>query len=264
MKKTYTLLFLLIFCSCNPRAYYLSPFNINCNTYYARPMLADSVKSAIYGSVLLTNGTANDNAGDAVYNGQLSLHRSHTAKHIQVYYGANLALGAYKTGTYSYNGNIAFLNQDEINGKSGSKFFGGGWLNGGVNLVIPIKQHEFRVLGIESSLGKEWGSYYDFRKGLSDSAASSVFRDDRFGSVGLSTEMVFRARKAAVGMKFAYGESFYRNLDKGRSVSKPFYLERGYYSTTFSLTKQYWTISAQLNAGVYASSAQLGFSYRLH
>ena len=64
-------------------------------------------------------------------------------------------------------------------------------------------------------------------------------------------------------MKFAYGESFYKNLNQGRTVTKPFYLERGYYSTTFSITKEILTISMQLNAGVYATSGQLGFTWRL-
>jgi hypothetical protein len=226
-------------------------------------MIADSVKSAIYATALFTDGSANDKGNDGVYNAQFSLHRSHTTKYFQAYYGGNIAVGRYNVSDYSYNNNRAFLNKDEINSKAGGKFFGGGWLNGGINIVIPMKQHEFRVLGIESSLGKEWGDYYDFRKGLSDSAASTIFRDDRFGSIGLCTEMVFRARKSAVGMKFAYGESFYKNLNQERTVTKPFYLERGYYSTTFSLTKEILTISMQLNAGAYATSAQLGFTWRL-
>lgn len=258
MNRTVTLISfitILFFSSCNYNVYYVSPFNINCNTYYARPLVSDSIRSAIYGTTLISTGSQNYGR-DNPLSVQLSLHRSHTFRYLQAYYGANLAVGTYLLGENNYL----------VNRNYDGRYFGGGWANGGINLVIPVKQHEFRVLGIESSFGKEWGDYLQFRNHLPDSVANIIYRNNRFGSIGLSTEMVFKARNGAIGMKFAYGESFYRNIDKERSLarSKSVYLPPGYYSTTFSYTKQKYTLSIQLNADEHATSGQLGFTYKLN
>lgn len=268
MKKNFTYLLLLtviVASSCNRRAYYLSPFNANSNSYYTKPMVADSVKSAFYASGGASLGWANYQGSDNLYNAQFSLHRSHTGTNIQAFYGVTAALGLYRVKALK-NDSTLFFDPYEINKGGADQFFGGVWFNGGVNAVIPFEKAEWRVLGIQAAWGKEWGDYYQFRRSLADSAASTIYKDDRFGNIGLTTEVVWRLKNnGAIGMKFAYGETFYRkNIDLSKSTSTyTYYLEPGYYTGTFHVTKENTTFYMQFNKAAYATILQFGVNCKI-
>jgi len=252
--------------SCAKRAYYLSPFPANSNAYYAKPSVSDSITSALYASGGLAIGYFNYDGTDKGYHGQFSIHHSITGPHVQAFYGANVALGVYEAKQINKDSTDYFYPR-VINKRAGDLFYGGAWVNGGVNAVIPFaNKHEWRVFGLQAAFGKEWGEYYEFRRDMPIEAVSSVYKDDRFGSIGINTEVVWTLdRGAHVGMKFAYGESFYRKIID-QSKSEPdynYYLGNGYYSGTFHFTREFTTFYAQLNRAPYATTVQLGLTFRI-
>jgi hypothetical protein len=74
---------------------YLSPLDSQTMPYHTIPFKSDSLKSAIYGSLVYSTGTANDRGLDWVGAGQASIYRSHNLGNFQAYYGANITLGTY-------------------------------------------------------------------------------------------------------------------------------------------------------------------------
>jgi hypothetical protein len=266
----------VVFSSCVRRAYYLSPFNGNANTYFAKPLLADSAKSATYVSATFTAGAANDeyytydsainrSLSDNLHAFQFSFHRSHTAKFFQAYYGASFTTGRYEVTRYDslhYDSNYANADMSKV--QTGNKYYAGAGLVGGINLVIPFrKRHEWRVIGVETSIGKEWGDYLDFRKSLPDSSASAITRNDHYGYVGLTSELVFKNRQNAFGVKWALGSSLFKTIEIGKSDISSTYLVPLYFSATFQYSRPKFTAFLQLNKTNHAESIQLGSSYKL-
>jgi hypothetical protein len=251
--------------SCFRQAYFLSPFNTTTNYYHAIPLNSDSIKSATYISGAVSAGGANDFYNDEVYSLHGYFHRSHSFKKFQAYYGANASVGSYpvEPGSY-YSGNY---NNPPINYDAGSKFFGGFGISGGMNLVMPMgTRHEWRVIGIETSLQNEYGQYLDFRKRIPDSAADAIHKHTLFTTVGLTTEFVFKLKKGgSIGYKLAIGSSlqktnrfYYGYYDNYRASFVPAYI-----SNTFQITRNQVTGFGQLNLGSYAANFQAGISYRL-
>ena len=102
------------------------------------------------------------------------------------FYGAVAFAGDYDVNKWVYEG------QGVTNLQPGDKFFGGVGAFGGASLARPIGRFgEWRYIGIEGSLSKEFGSYYQFRKNLADSLAQEIDRKNYLGSLGLSTEWIF-------------------------------------------------------------------------
>jgi len=279
MNRNSTLLFLLIlfvFSSCARKSYYLSPFNGNAMTYYAKPLLADSAKSATYFSATFTAGDPNneyytydDNnkkqLSDNLEAFQFSFHRSHTSKFFQAYYGASFTTGTYEVTRYDslhYEGNYAGADLSKLLG--GHKYFAGAGLVGGINLVMPLRRgHEWRVLGIETSIGKEWGDYLNFRKSMPDSSAIAISKNDHYGYIGLTSELVFKKRQNTFGIKWALGSSLYKTIELGRSDLRTTYVVPIYFSTTFQYSRPKFTVFTQINVTDHSESFQLGASYKL-
>jgi hypothetical protein len=280
MNRNSTLFFLLVpvvFSSCARKSYYLSPFDGNATTYYAKPLLADSAKSATYlGAAFTTGGPNNeyytfddDNSGkrlsDNLKSFQFSFHRSHTSKFFQAYYGASFTTGTYEVTRYDslhYEGNYAGADLSKVLG--GHKYFAGAGLVGGINLVVPLpKGREWRVLGIETSIGKEWGDYLNFRKSMPDSSATAISRNDHYGYIGITSELVFKKRQNAFGIKWALGSSLYQTIELGRSDVRTAYVAPIYFSTTFQFSRPKFTVFTQITGTDHSESFQLGASYKL-
>lgn len=252
---------------CYRQVYFLSPLNANTNFYHAIPLRSDTIKSATYLSGTVSIGGANDYYEDQVFSFNGYFHRSHAFNSIQAYYGANFSLGSYNVGqSYYYNPYTTPL----VNYDYGRKFFGSVGVSGGMNLVIPMgSRHEWRVIGIETTLQKEYGSYLSFRKSLPDSAATAITRNNLFISGGLTTEFVFKIRRrGTIGYKLAIGSSFQKtpkfyyyygnNGDHYYQSVSPFYI-----SNTLQITRNKVTGFIQINGGEYAANFQTGISYKL-
>ena len=209
-----SLVAVLIFTSCIQKAYYQSPVLGNIPTYHAMPVASDSLKSAVYATATLSLGGMNDRLRDNVFSFQGGLHRSHVIDHFRMYYGASLAVGNYNVQRYDYfYYDTYYTDTMSINKNAGGKFFGAYGAYGGISAAAPMgRRGEWRYIGIEGNLFNEFGDYYTFRKNLPDTAATTIDKKKYLGSLGISTELVFKGRSQnKFGMKFAFG-SYLRSL----------------------------------------------------
>jgi hypothetical protein len=269
---------IFLYCSCTPerQGYLLSPLNASSNTYRAIPMKMDSLKSGIYVNGILSTGSANDRAADHVTMFQGSLHRSNNFGIFQAYYGANLSLGSYYIEDYynfSHNYNAGYGYPyliDSSNHIPGThKFFGSYGISGGINIVathqhIRVYRHsEWRILGLETSLQREFGSYSDMRGKLPDTAANIIFRKQFSAYLGLYSEWLWTNRdKIEFGFKLAAG----MDLCPGSNYTHyyaPSILPLYSFSVAYHMKKDRFTCFIQTNFGTYADNIQFGISYRL-
>lgn len=269
MKSTsYCLLLLLCSSSCiTPRAYLMSPMDINSNSYHSLPTTADSNKSATYASVTLNMGGSNQECRDVVLGGRGDIHRGYQFGHFQAYYGGGLSLGNYSLSDSYHYSNYYYsnygLNDTTYHFIASNKFFGSYGLYGGINLVIPFGngRGEWRVIGFETSFNKEFGSYLQFRKSLPDSAADIVATYDHMFTLGGTSEIVGISRHGTeIGYKWALGSVLFPNgnYHGDETNSRP-----NYFSQTLHVTKQKVTGFMQLNIGTHAASVQFGVNYNL-
>lgn len=209
---------LLPFASCAPRqGMYLSPLDSQAIPYHNIPFKSDSLKSAIYGSLVYTAGTANDKGADWIHAGQAYIYRSHNLGPVQAYYGMNITMGVYGVSDF-YNSHYrpVPLSQIQIGAPNETPIdtfyhipahkysFGSYGISGGINGVKNMGRMEWRYLGFETTLQKEFGDYYTFRKNLPDTAANIIFKNNLTGTMGIYTESLWRNRyMTEFGFKFA-------------------------------------------------------------
>jgi hypothetical protein len=244
--------------------YLMSPLDLNSNTYHAMPLHSDSIRSAIYGNLGITNGIYNYEGRDNLYSFSGQFHRSHDFRGFQAYYGAGLSIGSYHVSPYSiYEIEGIPLRDTLISVSTGShQFFGAYGFNGGMNLVVPLPGGgEWRIIGFETFVGKEFGSYLNFRKSLPDSAGNILETNAWTETLGGTSEILWKRRSGTeLGYKIALGGTFisagtYRG---NRSYDLPYY-----FSHTFHLSKGNFTGYCQLNFGVHSGSFQFGMNYQL-
>jgi hypothetical protein len=267
MKKTlYPILVMLSLTSCITSSYYMSPFSSSSDPYHAIPLKSDSVKSASYAGGIFTVGGANINWNDPVYSFQANIYRAHNFGHFQAYYGVGGNIGNYHVERYEN-----YVDDPNAPG-AGSRIipennyvFAGAHFNGGINAVIPFRNGgEWRVIGLETSVQKEFGDYANFRRNLKDSMADYVLKKTTTATFGFATDIIGRSRHGAqFGYKVAWGtvlnpNSDYSREDPNRNINPLFY-----FSQTLHLTKGPVTGFAQVNMGSYAGSFQFGMIYQL-
>jgi len=270
MKKK-TLLFLLVislvFSNCVSSSYFYSPTISSSNPYHAIPLQSDSTKGATYVSGIITLGGANESLRDNAFSFQGRIHRSNNFGNFQAYYGANLTLGVYHVSEFdNYYHSYSYPYYDSnYHYYSSNNFFGSYGFNGGINAVISLPRGEWRPIGIETSVQREFGSYYSFRKNLPDSAANGIFKKNTTGTIGIYTDIIHKSRHGAeFGYKLSFGfvinpSSDYAHVYNPNAVGALVYI-----SNTLHLTKGNVTGFAQINLGnAYAANVQLGINYQL-
>jgi hypothetical protein len=257
---------LLSSCMVHRQGMYLSPTNSLVNTYHTIPHQSDSLKSAIYASLVFSTGTANDSGYDRIMAGQASFYRSHNLGKCQAYYGANLTLGGYSLADF-YNSHYYYYSGSPIDTfyhiPANKYFFGSYGLSAGFNGVATHHRGEWRYLGVEAAIQKEFGNYYPFRKSLPDSAANIIFRNNLTGIIGLYTDALWSYRD---GNQFGIKFSVYRLLNaETEYTSQNAYniFPVIFFSLTLHGTGKRFTGFIQFNAGTKASSFQIGTSYRI-
>jgi hypothetical protein len=280
------ILVICLFSSCMEarQGYYLSPGNANTNPYHPIPLTTDSIRNAIYASLVYSIGSANDRGFDQVSVIQAGLHRSQNFGCFQAYYGINLSLGSYNMAGY-YNshyheegglfGGYPVPDDTIYHIPDKGEFFGMYGVTGGINVVIKARdgRGEWRALGIETSVQNEFGEYADFRKKLPDSAANVIFKNTVEATVGLYTDFIWKTPRGIVGgFKFAGGVMLNPTSNYIRSPTDNYTTGSSklnnlfpitYFSPTFHMSKGHYTGFIQLNFGTYADSFQFGLSYRL-
>jgi hypothetical protein len=254
-------------------AYYISPLNGNNVRYQPLPLLQDSSHTAIYTGVSFFTGSANEQGTDYFTGGRLSLSAAHHYGMFQFYYGIDGTLGSYSLGRWDsgYTNTLFPLRtappfySELLNSYSGPRTFGSAGFQAGIDAAVPVPGGEWRFLGLESSLHREFGDYLSFRKELPDSLASLNIRNPFFGTFGITSEMIGRTRHGEFGFRAAYGWML------GKSYRDPgvyddvgaHYLHYRYFTFSLHYTYERYTGFMLLNAATKASSFQLGLQYRL-
>ncbi len=231
------------------------------------PVQSDSLKSATYADGAFTIGGLNDQWRDQVYSFQLDVHQAHVLDNVRIYYGASASLGSYNVKPYGYFNNNQYTADSALNDRSGHKTFGAFGANAGISFTAPMgKKGEWRYVGLEGSLYNELGDYYSFRKNLPDSVADVIDKKKYFGSLGISTELVFKGRSnRKFGIKFAGGtylRRLYYNFNyTGNQQAQ--YSDLIYFSNTYHFTSDKVTTYFQINIATQAGHFRVGMNYRL-
>jgi hypothetical protein len=258
----------------NRHAYYVSPLNGNSEDYHPLPMRQDTARKAVYIGGGFFTGRANDRGNDQVTGGRASVYVAQHQGILQWYYGMNATLGSYRVNTWdsatdyalpSDNYNLPPPNAQQLAAYSGPHTFGAAGFSGGINGVIPMGQGEWRFLGMETSLNREFGDYLHFRSKLPDSLASYIVRQSFFGTFGFSSELVFRTRQGNFGFRFSGGWATgapYNRPDPDNKYG-PNTLYYSYGTFAFQYTYHRWTIWYHDEFATRASSIKLGLTYRL-
>ena len=260
------LLLILSGSSCiTPRAYFMSPMDINGNPYVTLPAITDSQKSATYGNLAINGGGSNQTLKDGVIGGRLSIHRGYRFGNFQAYYGGGLSMGNYNVHDAYHFGNLYYnsMNDTSYHYRASNNFYGSYGLNGGMNLIIPFAngRGEWRVIGFETSFQKEFGDYINYRKRLPDSAFNILATYGHMFTLGGTTELVGISRHGtAIGYKFALGTILFPvgNYLGDESNFRPYYMYH-----TLHLTRGKVTGFLQFNIGAHAASLQFGVNYNL-
>jgi hypothetical protein len=266
---------LLLFSSCleHRQGMYLSPMDSQAIPYHTIPFHSDSLKSAVYGSLVYTAGTANDKGKDWIHAGQASIYRSHNLGSFQAYYGASITLGTYGLTDF-YNSQYTPGEAGLIGGGDqpidsfyhipGNKYsYGSYGISGGINGVKSSGRTEWRYLGFETSWQKEFGDYYSFRKNLPDSAANIIFRNNLTGIIAIYTDALWsNQHMTQFGFKFSL--SMLVNPENNYTRFNTYSIfPVSFFSTTFHITAKQFTGFMQGNFGTKAASFQIGTSYRI-
>ena len=263
----------LLTSSCWPHrmGMYLSPLDSQTNPYHTMPFQSDSIKSAVYASILYSAGTANDQGQDWVHAGQLNIYRAHNLGKFHAYYGANVSFGNYFVNDFynsHYKHDGAFITGDVPTDTfyhipANKYFFGSYGLSAGINGVKSKGHREWRYLGVEITVQKEFGDYYPFRQKLVDSAANIVFKNNLTGTIGIYTDALWSNRyHTQYGLKFALNMMVNSRSDYNIQDSYSIF-PVSYFSMTFHTTVRQFTGFMQGNFGTKAASFQIGTNFRV-
>jgi hypothetical protein len=255
------------------QAFFVSPFNGNNLEYHPIPKAGDSIHTAVYSSLTYSNGSANDFGTDYLWSLHLSVHAAHQYDNVQFHYGLGLTLGDYTMGSwrvdtgygYSLTPNTALPTAAQLNTYSGRYSFGGVGFQGGVNGVMSFRRGEWRYLGLETSVTREYGNYLAVRREMPDSIATLINRSPTFATVGLTSEIVAHNRTGEFGFKWALGWAL------GNSYSNPGIVDNTngdqlrymYFNFTFHYTFRQVTSYLQFNDATKARMIFFGITYRL-
>ncbi|HVU53468.1 MAG TPA: hypothetical protein VHD83_00360 [Puia sp.] len=260
-------------CKTPQQAFYASPVNGYSNQYNPLPQLIDSSHTAFYAGATFYSGSANSGGKDYQNTFIGSFTVAHHTDKFQAWYGGDLFLGSYHMGrwdTSKYNttpsqSTVAF-DQDILNSYSSAHSFGSVGFHGGADYVMPITKGEWRVIGIEGSLNHDFGSYYNIRKNLPDSAASIIARGPNYGTLGISSELIGSTAHGEFGFRMATGWALgapYRNSGV-YDYKREKYVAYGYFSMTTHFTHDRFTLFGQLQFATKADGISFGMAYRLN
>jgi hypothetical protein len=261
---------LLSGCLAHRMGMYLSPLDSQTNPYHTMPFHSDSLKTAIYASILYSAGAANDKGWDWVHAGQANIYRAHNLGNFQAYYGLNFSVGNYHVSEFynsHYKNNGGFIIGDVpidtfYHIPSNTYYFGSYGLSAGINGVKSQGHREWRYLGVEITMQKEFGDYYPFRQKLVDSAANMIFKNNLTGTIGIYTDALWSNRyHTQYGLKFALNMLVNSRNDYTIQNSYSIF-PITYFSMTFHTTVKQFSGFMQGNFGTKAASFQIGTSFR--
>jgi hypothetical protein len=258
------------------QAFYVSPLNGNSEDYHTLPLVQDSAHTAFYARSAFYWGGANTRHNDHLDGWSFSVYAAHHFSMFQCYYGLDLSLGSYIVGQWDTSRTLLGLltarywlppgQASKLEPFAGDKFYGSTSFSGGINGVLPFERGgEWRFLGVETSLHREFGDYLGFRSQLPDSLVTLVVKSRYFGTVGITSEIIGRTGHGEWGFRFATGRilgSSYNNLHLFDSVKgRP--LQYLYTDVSFHYTYNRFTGYFQVDGGTHATTGRLGVVYRI-
>ena len=269
-----TALFCVTLSSCGN--YYMSPLNTISNPYTPMPLKEkdESAKKATYVGLHFSPSanTYNDfNDGEETSNSAgLRVLQSHAFGAFRASYGAVLNMGSYNISKPSAAGTGSSL-QDYRYYNGGNLFWGGTGINASISAVKLFARNkgEWRYIGLQGSVQKEFGKYLDFRQKMPGNlnGLDYVERRGATTTLGLFTEFVRRTRSGMqIGYKGAIGVAalsrlFYAYNQEYDRQKAPALAD--YVSNTFHMTKNRVTGFIQLNFGREFISFQTGAVVRI-
>lgn len=264
-----TLLFLLpliiLFSSC--RTYITPALPGNNMGYLPRQMEADSIKSLTHASASYAGASSPGNGSVSFEMGMLNVNRAHTFKGFNVAYGA---FGYFGSAEHQYS-----------NGKNDADYppaFNKNMYGFGLRTSIGFHSTslngntDFRFINWENALSTESGSYADFRDEIYNGKVynyAGVSNRKRFWTTGLSTEVIFRARRnhdikhafrlfiggtPGLANSFKYGQ--FINLEKVMNSSSA-------WNFNYFLSVKKITLSLEMAKNInFASKISLGYRFQ--
>ncbi|MEJ7911919.1 MAG: hypothetical protein WKF70_02105 [Chitinophagaceae bacterium] len=267
-KYAFFLVSIVLLTGCIGRqAFFVSPFNGINNPYHSIPTKKDSLPSAFYVNGALAWGNANDNAGDKVFAAYTNLSQGLNFGKFQAFYGIGIGAGSYRVDTYGREEDLnETVNAEVIDANAGRKTFGGYGFDGGINYTISGRNNEWRMLGVEMSLRKEYGQYLSFRERLPPGSATVNIRNAMYGTAGAYTEFIHHALHFDYGFKVGVGRVLNSNYHRGK-IRDSYFIDYNilynYFDIDFHVTKHRWTGYIQYNDACKASVFMMGANYRL-
>ena len=284
-KRTYFLLIRCLaaavaFSGCIPvreQAFYVSPLNGNSEDYHTLPLIKDSAPMAIYARTAFYWGSANTRHNDYLDGWSFSGYAAHHFGRFQCYYGLDLSLGTYIVGKWDTSRTFGGLlstrywlppsGSRQLAAFAGHKFYGSTSFSGGINAVMPLgRGGEWRFLGLETSLHREFGDYLSFRQQLPDSLVTQVVKSRLFGTLGVTTEIIGRTSYGEWGFRIATGGvlgSPYNHLNIFDSVKNVQLRAYTYFDLSLHFTFGRITSYFQMDAATHAMTGRLGVVFRM-
>ena len=221
--------------------YYGTAHTANETTYLTKPVYTTSNANAIYFSGRFSHTVFPYYDNERTYFGELSLHRSHTWKHINLSYGI-LGYG----GSYRIH---------EVERYAGNKYFGGTGATGELNFNLPFKKVDYRVIGVRTTLFYENGDYASFRKiAENDTLIENVNWFHGGINVSLYYEVLFKLHKIILGIYAASGPTFW---------NKNWLAWPTNYSISLSHKRMTYFAQWQFFGEYYGASVSAGITYQI-
>jgi hypothetical protein len=249
-------------------AYFFSPLNGAVPVY--RPSITnfDSLASAIDLSGTVIFGSANEDDRDDIFSFNSAITRSHAFKHIGLRYGVNVHTGNYKIAAIDPASGGETVDADYINQHAKGYFFGSFGTDGAVHFAANGKKVEFRIIGFEWSLNKEFGNYASFRKATPQSKVTLRDTTDFYGTAGGFSEVIMKPGNSQVALRFGMGHALgniYKDFDHPE-YPEPYdrSLRFKYHSFAVACSKGPYSFFIQFIECEKATSGNIGGSVRLN
>ena len=180
------------------------------------------------------------------------LHKSVTRKYFNLHYGLGASYGAYKFGS-SFENSIK---------KNERKTFYSVDAKIGMNINLPTKRVDWRLLGFELGYNYEFGPFQKKLKDIENNTSALVANRKSIFSYNINTEVVFKLSNLDA---FAFGLFFEDLLDK--SDKKNVLHNTNYIGAVFSYKHKRFTFSylAEDNWSIKSNATmhKFGLTYQL-
>jgi hypothetical protein len=248
---------LLIGCAVQSASFF-SPFNGSVPAY--RPMIVkqDSLSSALHLNAVIYTGTANESGhANSALSFNTGVSKSHSIGKIGFRYGLNAGLGSFHIEQMQIGNVEPNVDPNYINAHKGPYFFGSYGTDGGFHYIRNSEKTEWRVLGIEWSVNREFGKYLALRKQMPSTVAPYIDRHAWFGNAGIYTEIVDVYKNGKRNsLKIGYGQAIPERTYSGNT----FRFE--YFTMAYAFTRKNRTVFTQFIAAEKAGGILIGLSYR--